>query len=199
MQKTRVKFKFPRWKLCWNHFNEHYFGWLERFVDGLIPWLVLLLLFIILGEFSHSLNVFHWWWLDAVAEFFERYELFIRMIDGIIISFFILELYFHYFRSRTFLGFLKSSFLDILAVLPLGFVFRVARLLRIRRISESQSLLHVATKLEKTAARLVHEGEIASKAAKLEKTAKLSRLISRIPRFFRLARLRGFFKRKKTG
>ncbi len=198
MQKTRAKFKFPRWKLCWSHFNEHYFGWLERFVDGLIPWLVLLLLFIILGEFSHSLNVFHWGWLDAVAEFFEHYEKAIKIIDAVIIAFFVVELYFHYFKSRTFLHFLKSSFLDILAVLPLGFVFRLARLFRIRRISESQSLLHLATKLEKTAARLAHEGEIASKVAKLEKTTKLSRLITRVPRFLRLARLRGFFKRKKT-
>ncbi len=190
----------PRWKEAWNHFNEHYMGWLEHFVDGLIPWLVLLLLFIILGEFSHSLNVFHWEWLDAVAEFFEHNEYTVRIIDQFIIAFFVIDLYFNFFKKRTVWSFLKTSILDIIAVAPMGLILRVAE------ISEAQSILHITTEIEKEATKIIRGEEAAARLIEAERLAELTRLpagvriariISRVPRFFRLNHLFDFFARKK--
>ncbi len=190
----------PRWKEAFNRFNEHYMGWLERFVDGLIPWLVLLLLFIILGEFSHSLNVFHWGWLDAVAEFFEHNEPAVRAVDHVIIAFFVIDLYFNFFKKRTVWRFFKTSILDIIAVAPLGLILRIAE------ISEAQSILHVTTEIEKEASKIIRGEEAAARLLGAERFAELSRLsagariarvVSRIPRFFRLNHLFDFFARKK--
>lgn len=190
----------PRWKEAWNSFNECYMGWLEQFVDGLIPWLVLLLLFIILGEFSHSLNIFHWGWLDSVAEFFEHNEAAVRAIDHVIIAFFVIDLYFNFFKKRTVWRFLKTSILDLIAVAPLGLLLRVAE------ISEAQSILHVTTEIEKEASKIIRGEEAAARLVEAERLAELSRLpagariarvVARVPRFFRLIRLEEFFQRKK--
>ena len=188
------------WKKKWNNFNETRLGFLEHFVEKLIPWLVMLLFFIILGEFSSYLNVFHWHWMDQVAEFFHHNESTVLLIDKIIISFFVIDLYFNFFRKRTLWLFFKTSFLDILAVAPLGFVFRVSGLV------ESQSVLHVTTEVEKSAVKVLREGEVASKIVKAEEAIKFARIermnkvlraIVRAPRLLRLYRLLFFFKKKK--
>ena len=70
----------PPWKEKWHNLNEHYLSWLEKIVEKLIPWLVILLLIIILGEFSHQLNFFHWHWMDSVAEFFHHYENIVHIV-----------------------------------------------------------------------------------------------------------------------
>ena len=198
--RKKVSDNLPPWKKRWNNFNETRFGFIEHFVEKAIPWLVILLLFIILGEFSGYLNVFHWHWMDQVAEFFHHNESTVLLIDKIIISFFVVDLYFNFFRKRTLWLFFKTSFLDILAVAPLGFVFRVSGLV------ESQSVLHVTTEVEKSAVKVLREGEVASKIVKAEEAIKFARIermnkvlraIVRAPRLLRLYRLLFFFKKKK--
>ncbi len=194
----------PQWKQRWLDFNMRHLWWLERFVDIMIPWLVLLLLFIILGEFSSDLNFFHWNWPELVSEFFEVYEFEVFLLDQIIILFFVIDLYFNFFKKATLWSFIKTSFLDIIAVAPVGLI------LRISEVSEAQSILHLTSEVEKEAARVVKETEVAERLAKAaeesERLAKLSkaakstrfaRFLQRIPRLVRLYRIEDFVKKKK--
>jgi len=207
MHKIRKrKEKLPPWKAKWNHFNEHYLGWLEHIVEKLIPWLVLLLLLVIICEYSNYLNVFQWHWVDVISEFFHHYEHEIHIFDQVIIGFFIVDLYFNFFKKATVQSFLETSILDIIAVAPMGLIFDFAGV----GVGEAQRALHVTTEIEKEAAialretklasRLTREAEEAARLARLEKTAGLSsrivRFMSRIPRLFRLHRISDFWKKK---
>ncbi|NOQ38470.1 hypothetical protein GQ472_06305 [archaeon] len=195
--RKKVDDKLPPWKKSWNCFNETRLGFIEHSVEKAIPWLVILLLFIILGEFSGYLNVFHWVWLEHVTEFFHSNAKLIHTIDSVIISFFVVDLYFNFFKKRTVWIFLKTSILDIIAIAPFGLLFRVAGL------GEAQSIIHVTSDIEKNAARVLHEGEIATKivrmeeAAKIQRVNKLTKTLARMPRLFRLHRLSTFFRKKK--
>ncbi len=190
----------PKWKECWNHFNERRLGWLEHIVESLIPWLVLLLLFIILGEFSSFINIFGWEWMERITLFFEHNKTVIALIDNVIIAFFVLDLYFNFFKKATFWSFLKSSFIDIIAIAPLGLIFRISEL------SEAQSILHIGADIEKEAAKTLREGEIIAKLIQTEELAKATqlsrgaravRVIARLPRILRLYRIFDFFNRKR--
>ncbi|MEM4263687.1 MAG: hypothetical protein QW666_02205 [Candidatus Woesearchaeota archaeon] len=192
----------PNWKERWHHFNEKYLGWLEHFVEFMIPWMVLALLFILIGEFSHELNFFHWHWLDAVSEFFEYYHSFFEAFDRVIISFFVIDLYFNFFKKKRIMTFIKTSILYIIAVAPMGALFDIGG-----GLAETQRTIHVTTELEKEAARLIRGEEAIAKITKAEEAAKIARLESsgsriarvfaRFPRFFRLNRLADFFVKKK--
>lgn len=205
MQRIRKrKEKLPPWKAKWNHFNEHYFGWLEKLVERLIPWLVLMLLVIIIGEYSGDLNIFQWHWVDQVSEFFHHYETPIHIFDQVIIGFFVVDLYFNFFKKATVQSFVETSILDIIAVAPMGLIFDFAGV----GVGEAQRAIHVTTELEKEAAVALKEtklaarlsrAEEAARIARLERTTKMSgrlvRFMSRIPRFFRLHRLSDFWKK----
>lgn len=190
----------PSWKEKWGHFNEEYLGWLESFVEFMIPWLVLLLLFIILGQYSSDLNFFHWAWVENVSLFFEHYEPIVHRIDQVIVSFFVVDLYFNFFKKKTVMAFLRTSILDIIAVAPMGAIFDLAG------IAETQKAIHLTTEMEKEAARLLRGEEAAAKLVRAEEAARIVRLerstrvvrvFERIPRFFRLNRLADFFGKKK--
>ncbi len=184
----------PSWKEKWGHFNEQYLGWLERFVEFAIPWLVFLLLFIILGEYSSDLNFFHWAWVESVSLFFEHYESIVAVMDKVIVGFFVVDLYFNFFKKKTVMDFLRTSILDIIAVAPMGAIFDLAG------IAETQKAMHATTELEKEAARLLRGEEAAAKLVRVEEAAKLTRyerIITKVPRFFRLNRLADFFGKKK--
>lgn len=194
------KEKLPPWKAKWNDFNEHYIGWLEWFVEKLIPWLVLILLFVILGEYSGDLNIFHWNWIDQVSGFFHHHEAQIHLLDQVIIGFFIVDLYFNFFKKATVQSFLETSILDIIAVAPMGLIFDFAGV----GVSEAQQVLHVTTEVEKEAVVALKETKLASRLTKAEEAARIARLkkgtriarfFARIPRFFRLHRLSDFWKK----
>lgn len=181
----------PLWKEKWNSFNETKLGWLERFVDRSIPWLVILLLFVILGEFSQELNLFGWQWMEHVATFMNAQEHTILIIDRIIVGFFLIDIYFNFFKKATFLSFLKTSALDILAVIPLGLFFRV-------EAGEAQSILHVSEKLGKEAEVAIKEGEAAAKILKLEKIAlRTEKAIVHAPKLLRFYRVSDWFGKKR--
>lgn len=190
----------PKWKEQWNHFNETKFGWLEHFVESSIPWLVFILLLIIVGEFSDTLNIFGWEWIERITIFFEHNKTAVMIIDDIIIAFFVIDLYFNFFKKATVWSFLKSSFIDIVAIAPLGLIFRISE------ISEAQSIIHVGADIEREAAKTLAEGEALAKLVRTEELAKTIRLsrgartiriIARLPRIFRLYRLFDFLNRQK--
>lgn len=186
----------PKWKKKWDDFNEKYFHWLESFVEAVIPWMVLALLFVLLGEYAHDLNVFHWAWMDAVTEFFHHHESAVHLFDQIIIGFFCIDLYFNFFKKATLESFVKTSILDIIAVAPLGSLLRVAE------VGEAQLFVHVGGEVPK-ATKLTRAEELA-RLARLEKStvlgrtmARTGRAISRIPRLFRLHRISDLWKKKQ--
>lgn len=141
--RKRKEENLPPWKEKLHQFNEKHLKRQEIFVERMIPLLIVLLLLIIFGEFSHTLNFFNWNWMEQVAGFFSSHEDAIYVIDQIIIAFFVVDLYFSFFKKKTFIGFLKHYFLDILAVAPFGLVFRLTE------IGEAQAILHVSTDIER--------------------------------------------------
>ena len=124
-----------------------------------------------------------------------------KIVDQIVVTFFVIDLYFNFFKKATVWSFIKTSFLDILAVAPLGLLFRVAGL------GEVQSALHIEKEVttimeEKAAVKLFTVEEEAAKLAKLQKAGRATYVATRVQRFTRLHRLskyvsRFFGKREK--
>jgi hypothetical protein len=150
----------PQWKQKWHDWNEKYFGWLEHLVDVMIPYLVILLLFIILGEFADKINFFGWQFLNDIAKIFAERKPVIDFIDGFIVCFFVIDLYFNFFKKRYFLTFLRTSILDIIAIIPLGFIFRFAEL------SDVQGIFHIVGGVEKEAIKVI---KVVPKVVKLHR------------------------------
>lgn len=165
------------------HFNHDNMHWLELIIEKLIPILVLLLFFIIIAELSSYMNagldyLFHWTShsLTLMAEFAHANEHDIKLVDKVIISFFVVELYFNFFKKATWKSFIRSYFLDIIAILPLGWITDLAK----SEIVTAQGATHVAVDTQR----------IASRSAKI---AKILKILSRIPRVIRLYRIYYWF------
>ena len=145
---------------------------IEVFVDKIIPFLLLVLIFIIVGEFA-----FH--------NFVAKYSLAIEIIDWFIIFVFVIDLIFKYVRIRNFPKFLRASWLDIIAIFPFFLVFRFLEgIVGLFGVSESvtsvQKVAHVGIEVEKQVAESIKEGEaIAKEAGRSEKLAKFLRPIAR--------------------
>jgi len=121
------------------------------------------------------LNFFHWAWIDKITGFFHQHEEIITIIDQIIVSFFVIDLYFNFFKKKTVMAFLRTSILDIIAIAPMGLLFDLAG------IAEAQKAIHVTTETEKEVIRLT----------------RVERIFTKVPRFFRLYRIIDLFKKKK--
>jgi len=164
---------------------ETFYNKLERFIDKIIPYTIIILLFIIIRDLF-----FH--------EFLIEYEHYIQLIDEIIIGIFIIDLIFKYKHTKTFRKFLKTSWLDILAVFPFYIILRfVEEIIIIFRFSEtletSQKLLHETIIVSEESGKIIKELEKTGKlASRIEQTGELSRirLFTRIFRpFQRIPRL----------
>tara|TARA_Y100000310_G_C20626478_1_gene786215 strand:+ start:516 stop:1178 length:663 start_codon:yes stop_codon:yes gene_type:complete len=157
---------------------------LELAVDWMIPWLILILLIIIILElFFHDIA--------------DTYHLYIEIADYTVITFFIADLYFKYRRMKNIKRFLKSSWLDILAVFPFFLVFRfVERFIILIELSQDykhfQMLFHEGLELEKSgskmiaeSSKIIQEAEKAGKASRVNKIIKMFRPIGRTPRLIK--------------
>lgn len=136
------------WKESWDDFNEKYFGFLEHGVTTIIPWAVIILVIILYLEHIPLINVFNWSLLEKSYFWFENNLVFVNLIDRSIISLFVIELYFNFFKKNSTWTFLKTSFFDLLAIAPLGVIFklfRVQKVLKLLRVKKVQSTIHVAT------------------------------------------------------
>lgn len=156
----------------------------ELAVDWLIPWLIIALLIIIIIELF-----FH--------DFASTYHLYIEIADYSIISVFVADLYFKYRRMKNIKKFLRSSWLDIIAVFPFFLVFRfVERFIILIEISRDyshfQTLFHEGLEIEKSSvkmieesSKIIQEAEKAGKASRVNKIIRLFRPISRTPRLMK--------------
>lgn len=164
---------------------------IEVFVDKLIPPALLVLIVVIILELF-----FH--------EFVEinHLESWIEIIDYIIIGIFIVDLIFKYKRSKSVPQFLKTSWLDIIAVFPFFLLFRIVNAvasLFTATVTETtaiaQSILHSGVEIEKEASKIVQESEKIAKVSRTQRFARFLRPIARIPRFFKAFK----FYEKPTG
>src|SRR3972149_927457 len=83
---------------------------IEHVVDRLIPVMVVLLGLMLIGEFTVGL---------------EHYEPYVTYADYMIVTFFVLDLYFKWQRTRNVLKFLKLYWIDLIAVFPFYLIFRL--------------------------------------------------------------------------
>ncbi len=164
--------KLKAWQ--WSQFLKE----VELIVDISIPYLLILLTFLIIIEFS----------LTGAAE---KYSLFFNFSHGFILFIFVLDLVFKYQRTRTLKQFFTYYWLDILAVFPFYLVFRLfEQLTLLFRFSElaqeSQKILHEGLEVERV---------VAKEAQEVEKGSKfLPRFLRALQRSPRLFKARVFFK-----
>lgn len=170
----------------------------EVIIDKTIPFLLILLVFLIVGEifFHHQLEPFH---------------LQIEILDGIIILIFAVDLSFKYNRMRNIPKFLKKYWLEIIAIFPFFLIFRVFESIAdffgvIREtLIPGQKVLHEALEveargtkiaktiskearvleaIEKEGARLAREAEAIGKVSRSSRFVRVARPLARTPRLF---------------
>ncbi|MFC1754102.1 hypothetical protein ACFL96_12050 [Thermoproteota archaeon] len=101
----------------------------------------------------------------------EEYQVMIMALDGIIIAIFFIDLVVLYRKAHNFKHFVKTSWLDILAVIPMGMIFRVTKLLRFVRILEKMSKASKASKLT-TLSKVSKAGKASSSVSKINRPMK---------------------------
>lgn len=152
----------------------------ELLVDRSIAWLLILLLLIIIVDFFFK-------------EIAEKYRTIILLLDSFVIFVFVLDLIFKYIRAKNIPDFLKSSWLDIIAVFPFALFFRaiegvVDLFASPEVIREGQRIIHEGLRLEEESSKLVKEIEGTGKISRTRIFSKifkpeLLRPLTRTPRF----------------
>ncbi|HME87318.1 MAG TPA: hypothetical protein VKE88_02805 [Candidatus Nanoarchaeia archaeon] len=164
---------------------------IERFVDRIIPYLIILLLGILV------IDIFY-------QETAEHYHTQIYAADVVIITFFFIDLAFKYNRVRDIPLFLRRYWLDILAVFPFFLFLRLfeeALLISERSALTLRNLLHAGLIVEEdlaAAQRAARASEVLAKEGRvvlfLEKIAPLRRM----PRLFKAISFFEHPNKKKT-
>jgi len=161
--------------------------WLHRIeviVDKAIPYLVLILLILIIGEFTHYSLI-------------EENANAVLLIDYFIVIMFIVDLSFKYYRVKSAKIFVKKYWLDIIAVFPFFLLFRLfEEVLLFFRLSselvESQKVLHTGIEISRISREVSEEQRILreiQEATRLERTSRIARILrpaERIPRIWRM-------------
>ena|SRR3989344_7685895 len=163
---------------------------IEVIVDKIIPYLVLILLILIVGEFTHY-------------KLIEENANLVLIIDYFIVVMFIIDLSFKYYRVRDAKTFIKKYWLDIIAVFPFFLLFRlVDEIIIFFRISselaESQKILHTGVEISRISREISEEQRILreiQEATRLERTAKIARIIRPAERLPRIWRMLHFYER----
>jgi hypothetical protein len=157
---------------------------LEHLIDKLIPYILVALLIIIIITFFFK-------------EIAKTYHTYIEIADYIIISIFALDLVFKYIRTRKIKKFIKSYWLDILAIFPFYLFLRAfEEIVYFFRFSESlkegQSVLHAGLELkevslaEKEGMKIIKEVEKTGKLSRSRFAVRFLRPIARTPRLMKL-------------
>ena len=148
---------------------------IELIVDKIIPYSLIMLLFIIIGEIF-----FH--------EEIEPYVIFVGVIDNAIVFIFVLDLVFKYMRIRNFPNFMRKYWLEVIAVFPAFLVLRlIEEFVSIANLGETlQASLHETLEIEREGKVLVREIEGAGKeASRMRYFSRFIRPIARLPRFLK--------------
>jgi len=146
---------------------KKFLNWLERFIDKAVPYLAILLALIIIAEFT--------------IKGIEHYEIYLIIIDYFILSFFILDLIFKWFRVRKLKKFIKLYWLDLIAVFPFYLIIRaylrITALIRVgEEVAQLQQFAHETV--------LIREAKLAESLEKEAKVLKEMRPLTRLLRLF---------------
>lgn len=163
---------------------------IEVIVDKIIPYLVLILLILIIGEFTHYKLV-------------EENENIILIIDYVIVLFFIIDLSFKYYRVRNAKIFIKKYWIDIIAVFPFFLLFRLVEEVVIffrisSELAESQKILHTGVEIGRISREISEEQRILreiQEATRLERISIIARIIRPLERVPRIWRMLHFYER----
>ena len=144
---------------------------IERFVDEVIPYMLVLLTIFIVVEFT------------GVAE---EYHSYIIWADYVIVSFFVIDLMFKWHHTPKLSKFVKLYWIDIIAVFPFYLLFRVYFVARelIGAGEQIQKVLHEAV--------LLRETKILRQAGITSTFAKEGRIVQAIARSLRILRARWY-------
>jgi len=137
---------------------------IEKFADRAIPYVLILLLILIIGEVFYSHKI-------------EPYSFYVSIVDGIIIAIFVVDLSFKYVRTKKVKKFFRKYWLEIIAILPAFLIVRVVEeFFVLARLEESIVLSQEALEVE---------ARTASKASRLHYFARFAKPLARMPRFFK--------------
>ncbi len=150
---------------------------IELLIDRIVPFAVILLLFIIIIEFFFY-------------EIADNYHTIINILDYSILSIFILDLIFKYLRIRKIERFLRECWLDIIAVFPFFLIFRVFESFLIftelpKEIRQFQLILHEGTQISEQSAKIIREAEEAGKISRVKAIVRMFRGLENSPRILK--------------
>ena len=154
---------------------KEYLHKIEVIVDKTIPYSLILLFFLIIGQIFFDNEI-------------EPYHFYVSIIDGAIIFIFILDLVFKYVRIKSFPRFFRRYWLEIIAVFPAFLVLRlIEEFVAIANLGGSiQTSFHEALEIEKESKVLVREIEKTGKeASRLRYLSRFIKPIARLPRFLK--------------
>ena len=137
---------------------------IEVFADRSIPYALVLLLFLIIGEVFFT-------------DKFEPFSIYISIIDTLIIIIFIVDLGFKYARTRNVPKFLKKYWIEIIAIFPAFLVVRIVEeFIIIANLEESFILSQEALEVEARAG---------TRASRLHYFSRFVMPLARLPRFLK--------------
>jgi len=177
-RKKRVDTKSKRFNVG-SSLKKHssFYYKVEHLVDKSIPYLLILLFFIIIVEFFYH-------------DYALKYEFWIDLCDYFIIFVFLIDLWFKWNRSRNFKMFLRTSWIDILAVVPFYLIFRlfeeIAYFARFgETLERTQKVLHETVEVEKEVFKIASEAEKSGKVTRVGLLERFFKPVQRFPRFLK--------------
>lgn len=140
---------------------------IEHYVDVAIPFMLVLLAVLIVLEFTNVV---------------ESYHGFLIWLDYFIVSFFIIDLAFKWYRVHDTLKFIKLYWIDMLAVFPFYTLYRLYSYTAevVLAAEQSQKFFHEAVLLKET--RVIQEAE---RASRIIKEGRFIRVFARALRVLR--------------
>ena len=130
-----------------------------------------------------------------------EYHFYIEIADYFIILGFILDLIFKYLRIKNIPKFLKSSWLEIIAIFPFFLVFRLFESAALffsgagETASSAQKAVHIGIGVEKEVVEVIREGsKITEEVSKVSRAERFTKFLRPIARSIRLLK----FVDKKT-
>lgn len=164
---------------------KHWLEIAENVVDRIIPYLLVLLIYVIIVDLFYK---------EAAA----KYSLQLAAVDYFVVAVFVIDLAFKYNRVRKVPQFLKKYWLDIMAIFPFFLFFRLIEeslVLSETIASRLQKLFHTGILIEEETGIFAGEAEtIAKEVTRLERFAEAGRArlltriirpIQRLPRFLK--------------
>lgn len=157
--------------------NKKYYSWFEILIDHLVPFAVIALLAIIIIDFFF-------------LEFKLQYELYINIADYTILLIFALDLFFKYLRIRNINNFLKTCWLDIIAIFPFFLIFRVFESLLLltelpQQAKTIQLVFHESVAFSQETSKIIKETEAAGKVSRVKMIIRMFENVERTPRIIK--------------